>query len=91
MTVFPKQPADVIDIDVDYSSYLPSTDTIASATATVDTGLTLGSTVIDTSTDTVKQWVSGGTTANRYKVSVTMTSTEGRVKQVDFYVKVKEL
>lgn len=89
--IYTKQPGDNIDIDIDFSQWLPSTDTIASSSAVADAGIALGLTENDLVGKKVKQWVSGGTTGNRYKVTVTMTSAEGRVKEVEFYIKVKEL
>lgn len=89
--IFSKQPGDTVDIDVDLSQWLPSSDTISTAVATADAGITLGATDINNTLKIVKQWVSGGTTGNRYKVTLTITSAEGRVKEVEFYVKVKEI
>lgn len=89
--IYSKQPGDTVDIDVDLSDWLPSSDTILTATSTAEAGITLGTTSINTSTKIAKQWVSGGTTGTRYKVTMTITSVEGRVKEVDFYIKVKEL
>lgn len=89
--IYNKQPGDNIDIDVDLSEWLPSSDTILIAVSVAETGITLGTTSINTATKIAKQWVSGGTTGNRYKVTMTITSVEGRIKEVDFYVKVKEL
>jgi hypothetical protein len=89
--IYTKQPGDTIDIDIDLSSWLPATDTILMATAVADVGIVLGVTSINIASKTTKQWVSGGVTGMKYKVTVTNTSTEGRVKEVDFYIKVKEL
>ncbi len=89
--IFSKQPGDTVDIDVDLSQWLPGSDTILNASATADAGITLGVTAINPTPKIVKQWVSGGTTGNRYKVTLTITSAEGRVKEVEFYVKVKEI
>lgn len=89
--MFNKQPGDTVDIDVDLSQWLPSSDTISNAIASADTGITLGANAINNTLKVVKQWVSGGTTGNRYKVTLTITSAEGRVKEVEFYVKVKEI
>jgi len=90
--IFNKQPGDTIDVDISYFDYLPASDTIASSVVSFsDTGITLGTTVNNITEKKVKQWISGGTTGNRYKISIRMTSVEGRIKEVDFYVKVKEL
>lgn len=39
----------------------------------------------------VKVWLSGGTNGVTYKLTVTITTTAGRVKEVDFRMKIKEL
>lgn len=39
----------------------------------------------------VKVWTSGGVNGATYKITVTMTSNAGRVKEVDFKLKIKEL
>lgn len=89
---FIKQPADVVDYDVDFGTeWLPTGDKLASASASVTpSGLTLGSTIIDVTETVVKQWVSGGTAGTTYKVEITATTDAGRVKQVEFKVKLKE-
>jgi hypothetical protein len=51
-------------------------------TADIDTG---------TAEQTVKVWIGAGTTAITYVVTMTMTSVAGRVREVDFRVRVKEL
>lgn len=91
-SIYTKQPGDTIDIDIDASQWLPEGDTIQSASAVGDTGLTLGETSANTITKFVKQWVSGGTNGMTYKVTVTITSTNipSRIKEVEFYIRVKE-
>lgn len=88
--LYEKQPAENIDIDIDFSQWLPSSDTISSSAVTADSGITLGNTVNNVTEKKVKQWVSGGASGARYKVTVRATSIEGRIKEVEFYVKVKE-
>lgn len=95
MDIFTKQPVDIIDIDVDMSEFLPDSDNISGATASIqvapDAELVLGTRSVNTLTKVVKQWISGGTSGVTYQVAVTITSNEGRTKQVDFKVKVKEI
>lgn len=85
-----KQPTEVLDYDLDFSGWIPSGDYIASVTATVATGLTIDSFSFF-SQSWVKVWLSGGTNGQTYKVEVTVTTYDGRVKQAEFYVKVKEV
>ena len=88
---FYKQPSELLDYDIVMSDFLPASDNILSVAKTATAGITLGTTAINTTTKTVKQWISGGTTGNSYKVTVTITTNEGRIKEVDFYINVKEL
>ena len=88
---FTQQPHEVLDYDFDYSEWIPSGDTIIAAVATADVGLTLGSTIINpVNHQVVKQWISGGTDGTTYKVQLTATTTGGRVKEIEFKIKVKE-
>jgi len=38
-----------------------------------------------------KVWLSGGTTGTTYKITATLTTTGGRIKQHEILVKVKEV
>lgn len=86
-----KQPHEVLDYDFDYSEWLPTADTIISTTVTADAGITLGSTIIDPATlRVVKQWVSGGSDNTTYKIQLTATTAGGRVKEIEFKIRVRE-
>ena len=96
---FIKQPAETLDYDIDFSEFLADGDTLLTAgdppvpmplNVVVDPpGLVLGSTFV-LNTNTVKQWLSGGVNGIKYKVTMTVTSNAGRVKQVEFVIKVKD-
>jgi hypothetical protein len=96
---FTKQPAEVLDYDIDFSEFLADGDTLLSTgdpavpspldVAVTPIGLTLGPTFVLGGV-TLKQWLSGGTDGIKYKVTVTATSNAGRVKQVEFVIKVKD-
>lgn len=87
---FTKQPVEVQDYDLDFTDYLDyHGDTAASHTAVADAGITL--TDSDLLGKLVKVWVSGGTDGQSYKITVTLTTTGGRVKQGEIIVKVKEV
>lgn len=87
---FSKQPVEVKDYDVDYSEWLTDGDSVSSATVVVaPTGLSVDSIFIND--PRVKVWLSGGTNGTQYKLTVTMTSTDGRVKEDEFKVKVKDV
>ena len=87
---FTKQPADVLDYDFDYSDWLDDrVDTIATQTVTADTGITVGT--VSNASGVVKAWISGGTDGQTYKVTCTMTSAGGRIKQAEISIRVKEV
>lgn len=85
---FIKQPADNLDYDFDFSQWLATGDTLSSSVVTSDPGITLG-TKIQSATN-IKQFVSGGTDGQEYKVSTTITTTNGLDKQVDILIAVRE-
>lgn len=87
-----KQPSEVLDYDVDFSEWLPDDDSIATASAvrTPATSLAIDSTSVFDST-WVKVWLSAGTTGVKYKVTVTVVTDDGRTKEAEFYVNVKEV
>ena len=92
---YEKQPAEVKDYDIDYSEWLgPVADTVASTTAIVtsitETVPTLEIDSTDQSTTAVKLWISGGTAGVRYKVTVRMTTTGGRLDESELVFTVKD-
>lgn len=92
IATFEKQPADVLDYDIDYATWLPDNDEIATAVATVTPadGLEVDLTLIIQNNSRVKIWVSGGVTGTTYKVEITVTTDDGRVKQDEIRFRVKE-
>lgn len=87
---FTKQPVEVKDYDLDYTDWLTASDNVESATVTVEpAGLTVESVFVND--PRIKIWVSGGTDATQYKLTVTMTSADGRVKQDEFKIRVKDV
>jgi hypothetical protein len=97
---FEKQPAESLDYDIDFSAILDDGDLLATSgdppvpipldVVVSPSGLTLGPTFVLADGKTYKQWLSGGTSGVRYKLTVTATSNAGRVKQVEFVVRVKD-
>ena len=86
---FSKQPLDVQDYDVSYVEWLDSlSDTAVSCAVVVEPGITLDA--FGLSAGVVKVWLSGGTTGASYKVTTTVTTTGGRVKEAEIVIKVKE-
>lgn len=71
-----KDPDAVLDYVWNWASWLPDGDTIASATVTADSGLTVDS---DSATTTaVTAWLSGGTVGQSYGVTCRIVTADGR-------------
>lgn len=92
IATFEKQPADVLDYDIDYATWLPDNDALNSVSASV---LPAGDLLVDLillieNNTRVKLWVSGGTAGTTYKIEVTVTTTDGRVKQDEIRFRCKE-
>ncbi len=85
-----KQPAERFSYTVSYVEALTVGDNVELATASVTpVGLTVENvTVFD---PRVKLWVSGGTNGVSYKVTLTVTTADGRVFQDELTFKIKEL
>jgi hypothetical protein len=77
-----------MDYDIDYTDWLTTGDNVSSVVITKDTGITVDSSFIND--PRVKIWLSGGTTGTTYKVTCTMTSADGRIRQDEFKIKVRE-
>lgn len=90
LDTYTKQPAEVLDYDIDYTDWLETGDTIASKTVTAETGLTVDSSAIWGASKKVKVWISGGTNGTTYKVTVTIVTVAGCTKEDEFRMKIKE-
>jgi hypothetical protein len=98
---FDKQPADTLDYDIDFTQILDDGDLLATTgnppvplplnVTSTPAGLTLGPTFVINDGKTIKQWLSGGNNRQRYKITLTATTNSGRVKQVEFEVRVKDV
>lgn len=96
---FNKQPAETLDYDIDFTEFLADGDTLTTTgnppvpsplnVVVSPSGMTIGPTVV-VGGKIIKQWLSGGTDGVRYKITVTATSNAGRIKQVEFVVRVKD-
>ena|SRR5213596_2068551 len=92
-----KQPADHLDYDIDFSPWLPQDDTITTVVAVVSPAydaLTNPNGVQITATQIqnpdVKVWTLGGVSGQTYKVTMTASTAGGRVKEVDFQLRIKD-
>lgn len=96
LETYEKQPAEIKDYDIDYSEWLASpADTISDATATVvclstdgDTALAING--VDITTKTVKLWISGGTSGEKYKITINVMTNGGRLDQSELIFKIKD-
>ena len=87
---FNKQPAEILDYDVDFTDWFTNrTDAPASHTAVAEPGITIVS--ASRTGNVVKVILSGGTDDTSYKITVSLTTTAGLVKEADFTVKIKEV
>lgn len=92
MDKFTKQPADIDTVDVSFVDYLTERADTGQEVATVITGPDSALTNPANSLlgGVAKVWLSGGTNGATYKVTVTLTTVAGRIKEHDFNVKIKE-
>jgi len=91
LATFIKQPSEVQDYDIKFDTWLAAfspPDTATSMTVTVDTGITMGTTSL--TAGIVKVWLSGGTHGTSYKVTASITTAGGRVKEDEVVIKVRE-
>ena len=86
---FEKQPGETLDYDILLADWFSNrTDSIQSYVVTVPTGITKASDTV--SGTTIRVLLSGGTVGEKYKITTTVTTTTGVIKEVDFVVSVKE-
>lgn len=89
LDIFPKQPAEVMDYDISFVRYLEAiNDTVANVMVTAQAGITLLTHSL--SAGVVKVWAAEGTNQRRYKFTIRLTTSGGRLKEVEFLIKVKE-
>lgn len=105
MKTFPKQPGERLAYDVDLTDWfqgLSATDFIQSAQVSVPEvvagpGLpnalqvSLNASFLGTPPTIAKVWIEGGADGAVYKVTVVVNTVEGRIKEVDFLLRVKEI
>lgn len=87
---YTQQPREKFDYDITYEDWLPGTDAIDPAKVEVMVDVPGLTAVAYASGLVVKIWVSGGTHKTTYKITVTVESDDGRIKQDEFIVKVKD-
>jgi hypothetical protein len=85
-----KTPTDKLDYDVAFQRWLPNDDQIAAAVATAEGGTATVS-LVEFDDFTAKVWVEGGAHGETNNITVTITTTDGRVKQAAFELKIREI
>lgn len=83
-----QQPRDVRDYDIDFGEWFPLDDTVVDASVTVEpAGLT---TTYALQHPRVKVWVQDGLIGTTYKVTVVAYTNDGRAKEVELKVRIKD-
>lgn len=85
-----KRPNDELDYDVDFSKWLTDSDTLTTVTAVVSPAGELMVESVAIVDQVVKVWLKDGEDLKSYSVLVTVATSGGRVKEVEFKVRVKD-
>jgi len=87
-----QQPLDVRDYDLDFSEFFPQDDTVVDAQVIVTpppaNGLTVNYAVQH---PRVKVWVQGGLAGASHKITVVAYTNDGRAKEVELKLRIKDL
>jgi len=99
MDSFSKQPDEILDYDVDLTEWVTVGDTVNGTEVSVDgsayavnhvsAGISIS--ITNAATSVPKLWVSGGVDGIVYKISVQVSTNSGRLKEVDFKMKIKDI
>lgn len=90
LAIVEKTPPERVDFDVDLGRWLPSGDTVDTATVTFDDTLTVTEDDVDITADRVKVWLTGGEAEEVGVMRVLVTTTAGRIEEFAYRVRVKE-
>lgn len=83
-----QQPNDRLTYDIDFGEWIPSGDVVTTAVVSVDpVGLTASYALQH---PIVRLWLSDGTNGSTYKVTILASTAEGRQKEVEVQVKIRE-
>ena len=91
MNIFQKQPADQLDYDLDFSEWLADTDTMTGVTATSSVPAELPILSAQIVGQIVKIWIAGGVDGATYKVTAIVSTAQGRIKELEFKIRVRNL
>ena len=85
-----QQPAERLSYTIDYGEFLTDGDNVQTAAAAADDPELIVNTV--TVVDPrVRFWVTGGINGKQYKVTVDVTTADGRILQDEVIFKIKEV
>jgi len=88
IAAFDHDPDETLDYSIDWTDWLPGSDTISSSDWDVPAGITKETQAATTKVATV--WLSGGTDGAEYKLTNTITTVAGRTAQRTIQIKVDE-
>lgn len=84
-----QQPNDIRDYDIDFGEWFPVGDVVVDAAVSVKPeGLTVGYAILH---PRIKVWVRGGISGTRYQITVLASTDDGRAKEVEMMVRIKDL
>lgn len=89
---FTKQPSENLDYDFDFTKWMPVGDnlpaTLGNSVVTISpsSGIVLGTKLHNG--NIVKQFISGGTSGTDYLVTCVITTSDGRIKEAEFTLRV---
>ncbi len=93
---FNKQPSEVYDYDFDYAEWLTVGDNLESCVVTVfpddsaePDGLKIETVIVID--PILKIWLKGGKNSTTYKITLTSTTADGRIKEDEIKIKVKDI
>lgn len=92
-TTFTKDAEEFLDYKHDWTAALATGETVTASVWTVPSGLTVGSGAYAPSftTTSCTVWLGGGTEGNTYRVHNTMTTSQGRIFNRYFEIKIRDL
>ncbi len=93
LATWEKQPGDRQDYDIEFGEWLAELEDTPAAVNPIAVAAPAGITLISSSLigTAVKLWVSGGVNKTRYKFTVVMTTAQGRVKEAEIVIHVREV
>lgn len=91
MQIFTKQPADVLDYTFPLVDWMAEGDQVASSTVSTIPAAGITVSVTDNDTLTPSVWASGGVDGSQFKITLTVTTTQYRVKEFQFTLAIAEI